>query len=496
MKRLAWLLLPMVLVAGCEPVPRPLGPLAGTGLAHPEPPPSRCRVGPDGGPPRADRGIGGTGVSAGRLSERGIGGTGQPATLTADRGIGGTGAPDTGISGVITGFASVCVNGVEVALDPSVPILVDESARVDAGALRAGQMVAITAASDQAEPRAQAVAVRHEVIGPVEAVVSLNPGLAIVAGQRVRIPPRTEGALVVRPGVWVAVSGVRNAEGDIVASRLDRAPPGPVLVHGPLMRIDGQRSIGSLAIVGQAGGPDLAGSYVTARGVWRDGGLAATVTPDLLMTNPPAYFGPGIRHVVLEAYVRLDANEAVMAGGFRAARPPGLDGPSGPAIISLDAGENGTFRVIGLRPARAPDPLVPAGAGPGSASRRTDPGADPGHSPNTPPLVPGLPPVSGMEGGGPPGGPGLLADGMAGPVPVAGVPGGGIKLNATPIPDPSIPSAQIGSLVEESSGSDRETAARPAGGGNRAGAGGHVAAGAPRRGISFHLKPMGLRLVR
>jgi hypothetical protein len=58
---------------------------------------------------RADGGIGGTGSRA----QDGVGGTGSKA----DGGIGGTGARaegDVGLLGVITGFASICVNGVEV----------------------------------------------------------------------------------------------------------------------------------------------------------------------------------------------------------------------------------------------------------------------------------------------------------------------------------------------------------------------------------------------
>lgn len=53
---------------------------------------------------QAHDGIGGTGISA----DSGIGGTGQQA----QEGIGGT-----GIIGVITGFASVCVNGLEILYD-------------------------------------------------------------------------------------------------------------------------------------------------------------------------------------------------------------------------------------------------------------------------------------------------------------------------------------------------------------------------------------------
>ena len=84
-----------------------------------------------------DRGIGGTGAASKgpQWSDRGIGGTGgasQP-TRSADRGIGGT-----GIIGIITGFASVCLDGVEVHLDAVTPVYVNgnpETAQRSAGAV-------------------------------------------------------------------------------------------------------------------------------------------------------------------------------------------------------------------------------------------------------------------------------------------------------------------------------------------------------------------------
>ncbi len=121
-----------------------------------------CRVGPDGGPAVADRGIGGTG---------------EPKRRVADRGIGGT-----GIIGVITGFGSVCVNGFEVAYDPAVPVSVD--GRPDgADILRVGQLAAIEASGGTgAMLHARRLAVRHEVVGPVEAAPG-GTGALRVAGR-------------------------------------------------------------------------------------------------------------------------------------------------------------------------------------------------------------------------------------------------------------------------------------------------------------------------
>src|ERR1700760_2738588 len=103
MKRLASLLLLAALATCAGPTPEPLGDVAvlQPGMA--------CRVDPSGGP---------------TLAERGIGGPGQPArSLVAERGIGGT-----GIVGVVTGFASVCVDGLEVRVDRNVSVSINGAA--------------------------------------------------------------------------------------------------------------------------------------------------------------------------------------------------------------------------------------------------------------------------------------------------------------------------------------------------------------------------------
>src|SRR5579875_2874356 len=148
-------------------------------------------------------------------SDRGIGGTGAPTAgpEISDRGIGGT-----GIVGVITGFGSVFVNGLEVAYTPSTPITVD-GVTESAAAMQVGQLVAITANDDQGL-HATAIAVRHEVSGPVTSVSpGASPGSQVVtvAGQRVAIGATTDGLRVVRPGDWIAVSGLRQPDGVITA---------------------------------------------------------------------------------------------------------------------------------------------------------------------------------------------------------------------------------------------------------------------------------------
>ncbi len=120
-------------------------------------------------------------------ADGGIGGTGAPASGPAisDRGIGGT-----GIVGVITGFGSVFVNGLEVAYTPSTPLTVDGVAEPDA-ALRVGQLAAIVASEDRGL-HAVSIDVRHEVSGPVTSV-DAGGGMLVVAGQPVAIDSGTQG---------------------------------------------------------------------------------------------------------------------------------------------------------------------------------------------------------------------------------------------------------------------------------------------------------------
>ena len=105
-------------------------------------PAARNGVGGTGAPARG--GVGGTGAPAQTAkTPGGIGGTGVP--VAEDGGVGGTGAPvadGTGIVGTITGFASICVNGLEVFYDENTPTNANGEP-LGTGGLAIGQVVAI-----------------------------------------------------------------------------------------------------------------------------------------------------------------------------------------------------------------------------------------------------------------------------------------------------------------------------------------------------------------
>ncbi len=178
------------------------------------------------------RGLGGTGLTA-RDDGSGIGGTGHKPSGDG-RGIGGT-----GIVGTVTAFGSIWVNGVEVHYRDDQPVTLYGRAGTP-GDLRVGQVVEVEADESSAGLKARAIGVRHAVAGPVASIDPVG-GEMTVLGQRVRLPAGDPLTDVLRPGERVAVSGLRDQDGVVVASRLDRpAADVPDLVGGIIERVEGR----------------------------------------------------------------------------------------------------------------------------------------------------------------------------------------------------------------------------------------------------------------
>ena len=368
-----------------------------------------CQVGPNGGPATlADRGIGGTGAPT-AFADKGIGGTG-----ISGNGIEQANTQKTGVLGVITGFASICVGGEEVAYAPTTPVSVDGQPATPAD-LRAGQVAAIQATGPGLQ--AQQVLIRHEVIGPVQS--TSPPGLLIVAGQRVSLTPATLGQ---QPpvGAWVAVSGFRGADGTIAATRIDPAPPttvelaGTVTADGPTLRI------GAATLLPAPGAPiPLApGQSVIIAGQWQNGAIIVeSAQPDPLAAGPYGYFPPDTAVVVFETFGgfaegRLFLDRAIQRGpagairrsridlerqGSGALRPTGTRDP-GPQSQSLFAPASSRTS-SGLEPAPIPGRTPLFGAGP-DFHNELAPGAPPRTRewPGNPPAFNGGAPLS--PGGG------------------------------------------------------------------------------------------------
>ena len=303
-----------------------------------------CRVGLDGGPVPSERGPSGTT----RTVDRGIGGTGaRPGALRhSDRGIGGT-----GIIGVIAGFASLCLDGREVALSDAVPVLVDDQ-RASGAALRAGQLAAVKTVSSGAALEARAVAILHEVSGPVEALEGSS--VLRVTGQRVAVSTETRGERVPHPGDWVAVSGLLRPDGVIAASRLDPSTPGgPVTVHGILRRDGGRLRVGDLDVRPAAGDVSVSPGHVVAiTGRYQSGLLLANrIETDLLAENPEAYFGGNVRVLVVEAYATSSRGHVQLGPGLDVAAAPGVGSvTTGRAVIKLERRDDGSLLATSITP--------------------------------------------------------------------------------------------------------------------------------------------------
>ncbi len=184
----------------------------------------------------ADGGAGGTGIT----KESGIGGTG----ITADGGMGGTGISaehggiggtgdavttsllpqDTqggvAIIGVVTGFASICVNGQEVFYDKNTPVY-DNGMAAKLSSLATGKMVILKADKVGGQLHARSIGLFDAVAGPVGRIDSKLNQMQVM-GQTVRLSQNIKQEIKgLSLNTNVRVSGHRLETGEIVATRVD-----------------------------------------------------------------------------------------------------------------------------------------------------------------------------------------------------------------------------------------------------------------------------------
>jgi hypothetical protein len=299
-----------------------------------------------------------------RLTDRGIGGTGAPQTAptpTADRGIGGT-----GILGIITGFGSVLVDGIEIRYDNDAPVDIDGNAATAAD-LRTGQLVAIQAEGPDTALRATKIAVQTAVAGRIEPP---QPGSSIltVSGQPVSVPPEASGAETFTPGDWVRVSGLRRNDGVIVATRLDAAPAGTLLVRGPVSRDADVTRVGTLVLPDPAAASLQPGQFVIVSGDQASGLPHVTgVAPDPLFADPAAWFGTANDTLILQAFLHVQ-NGTISVNGLTVAARSTLavgDLHDGIAVISLRREPDGSYTADSVRYTDDPGQHSDGANGPG-----------------------------------------------------------------------------------------------------------------------------------
>jgi hypothetical protein len=189
----------------------------------------------------AEGGAGGTGISGGTggtgvVASGGAGGTG----MVAEGGAGGTGitggAGGTGIFaqnallpdyaeggiaivGVVTGFASICVDGVEVHYDAKTPLF-DNGQATQLSGLAVGQMVMLKADRVNNRLQARAIGMIDAVAGPIDRLDIKRLQMEVM-GQTVQLDQMTMQQMrALDANATVRVSGHRLSSGEIAATRV------------------------------------------------------------------------------------------------------------------------------------------------------------------------------------------------------------------------------------------------------------------------------------
>ena len=259
--------------------------------------------------------------------EKGIGGTGIEQENVAEGGIGGTGIRLAFISGTIYAHGSICVNGLRVAYNDHTPVLMDGvPARVDD--LQLGLVVQVLA-----EPGAQGdtlsarkISIHSLVQGPVEKVDRERHQVRVM-GQRIRISGMRDISLL-REGMTVQVSGIRNPGGMVVASRVATKPADvPDSVTGRFRKDEAQHAFVDETPV--TFGPDMPvpaeGERIHASGTWSGTALqvermethSAEEMKDAVFASVEGYVEdklPDGRAVVDGHIVRPDRTEDIREG--------------------------------------------------------------------------------------------------------------------------------------------------------------------------------------
>ncbi|HCX13932.1 MAG TPA: hypothetical protein DGZ24_01290 [Rhodospirillaceae bacterium] len=238
--------------------------------------------------PRNGDGLGGTGIThAQNSSENGDG-------------IGGT-----GVVGTISGFGSIIVNGLQLEFDPKT-IVETDGKPTSLEALKIGQVIRAVADHKDGELHLNAIDIRHAVTGPVEAI-DHDSQTMMVLGQKVHLNLGSDGPAInafknISVGNIVSVSGLRWADGTIIATRVDeQSKDERLMVRGTATVVSSDTvQVGGLTIPlkGTVVSSPKAGAQVFASGRMLNGQFV----PDVVMGEAPLPFDEDINSVSLEAY--------------------------------------------------------------------------------------------------------------------------------------------------------------------------------------------------
>jgi Domain of unknown function (DUF5666) len=239
---------------------------------------------------------------------------------------------------------------MEIQLDGSAAIDIDGDT-APASALRAGQMVAIEAEGPANAPLARTISVRSMVAGRIEAI-EVGSATLVIAGQTVAVAESTWGGNRFVVGDSVRVSGLRGADGTVLASRVDAAPAGTFLARGRVEHDGAVARVGKLLLGAPAAAELKDGEAVLVSGDYASGeGHVDSVVPDTLLASPADYFGAAASHLVVQAMIRVDGGAITMNGVALHVTPPVAAQAShdGIAIVTLERGPDGSYAAVDLR---------------------------------------------------------------------------------------------------------------------------------------------------
>jgi Domain of unknown function (DUF5666) len=301
------------------------GGMGGTGV------PANGGFGGTGAP--ANGGLGGTGITAqaGGAGGTGIdperGGTGGTGAPIEHGGLGGTGAMaensailpnDTqggiAIMGVVTGFASICVNNEEVHYEQATPVY-DNGQPTKLGKLAVGKMVMLKATrAANGRLNAKAIGLYDAVNGPVSRMDVGSQSMQVM-GQTVRLNQNTmQQAKAIAAGTQVRVSGHRLDNGEIIATRIDAGATTGANTMGVVTNVarDGFTVNGTKVNVSDRKLLDSikTGNEVRVSGDWNGNALQAKRVD----AQPTRQLINRADSAILEGYVRAENNGGKLAG--------------------------------------------------------------------------------------------------------------------------------------------------------------------------------------
>jgi Domain of unknown function (DUF5666) len=227
-----------------------------------------------------------------------------PTTVAKADPKNGDGIGGTGIRGTITGFGSILVNGLKLDFDHKT-IVVSDGKPVSLEALRVGQLVQGVAHTTDGKLSLATLEIQHAVSGPVGVIDYASETLTVL-GQKVRVNLAGESAAIaafktLQTGDIVSVSGLRQADGTIVASRVDQTyHDDRVIVRGTASAATPTEvRVGDIEIQMPAGTTPLqTGAHVFAAGRMINGKFVS----DVVSYNAPLPFGDDVTSVSLEAF--------------------------------------------------------------------------------------------------------------------------------------------------------------------------------------------------